>query len=137
MNETLEYKYVVCPKFVRREESSGEMISLSCKLCGSVIAEKLEQTLRFETDRMGNKIKVVAREFVRYPIYTEMRILFDDGSDHVTHGCANCMTVTLPTEVLDELHRADQEDSPDGYTEREKARHALSIVTIKTGGEPA
>jgi hypothetical protein len=137
MNETPKYKHVVCPQFVRRVEGSAEMQSLSCKLCGSVIAEKLERPLGYEVDRQGNKTKVVTREFVRYPIYTEMRILFDNGSDHVTHGCANCMTVTLPPEVLDELHRADQEESPDGYTELEKQRYPIGVVHVKTGGEPA
>lgn len=113
------------------------MEAISCKLCGTVIAERMERPIGYEIGRSGQTVKVVAREFVRFPIYTEIKIAFDDGSYHVTHGCSNCIVSALPPAVLAELHQADQEESPDGYTEREKARYPVGIVFLKIGGGPA
>jgi hypothetical protein len=129
-----KHKHVVAPKFIRRAET-GEMDSIVCKLCGTVIAERMERPIGYETDRAGNRVKVVAREFVRYPLYTEIKIAMDDGSWHVTHGCSNCLHDHLPLDVLQELHEADQEESPDGFTKREKDRRPVGVTGLKKGGE--
>jgi hypothetical protein len=129
-----EYKHIKCPKFIRKAET-GEMDAISCKICGTVIAERMERPIGFETDRAGNRIKVVAREFVYVPNYMEIRIAFDDGSHHITHGCSACLTANLTPEVLEELHVADQIDSPDGFTQRERDRKPIGVISAKTVGE--
>lgn len=130
-----DFRHVKCPNFIRRAEGSSEMQSISCKMCGTVIAERTERIKGFETDRAGNRIKIVAREFVRFPHYAEIKIAFDDGSSHVTHGCSKCLYQGLSLKVLEELHRADQLESPDGYTARERARRPVGIIGLKVGGE--
>lgn len=130
-----DFRHVKCPAFIRRDEASAEMQSISCKLCGTVIAERMERIKGFETDRAGNRTKIISREFVRFPFYAEVKIAFDDGSSHVTHGCSKCLHMNLTPGVLEELHRADQLESPDGYTARERARRPVGVVGLKIGGE--
>lgn len=134
MPEGFQYRFVMCPNYVRKDPNSSETEAISCKICGTVIAEKMERTIGYETDRAGNRIRVVARQFVYLPTYTEIKIVFEDGSDHVTNGCSNCMHDQLKPEVLDEIHRADQEQSPDGYTERERNRHSVGVIGVVKGG---
>lgn len=129
-----DYQYVMCPSFIRRDPHSSETEAISCKICGTVIAEKMERIVGYEMDRAGNRTKVISRQFVYLPTYTEIKITFDDGSNHVTNGCSICMHDKLRPEVLEEIHRADQEQSPDGYTERERQRHPIGVVGIVKGG---
>lgn len=125
------YIHVKCPKFIRRDPTTGAMQAIQCKMCGDVIADTVERTVAFEMDRAGNKVKVVNRKFTMFPNYTEAKIIFHDGTFHVTHGCRRCMTLELNTDALDEIHRADQEDSPDGYTEAERNRSAVAVTVVR------
>jgi len=124
------YKFVKAPTFVRKDEQ-GTLRELMCKMCGTVIAGFTERIVGYEMDRAGNKVKVVSRQFTRFHNYTELKIAFSDGSFHVTNGCSACLSMSLPPAALDELHRADQEESPDGYTERERERADPTAVAVR------
>lgn len=126
----MTYQYVQCPNFVRKAPS-GALEALQCKLCGAVIADTIERVTGYEVDRGGNRVKIVNRQFTRFANFTEIKILFNDGSMHVTTGCSKCLNLNLRPAVLDEMHQADQEESPDGYTDRERARRAVHVTTVR------
>lgn len=125
------YTYVKCPSFVTRDEFGG-LKTLQCKLCGSVIADVIERALRYEKSPGGQLVKVVQRQFTRLSNYREMKIAFEDPTYfHVTHGCAACLRPDLEVAILQELHAADQEESPDGYTDRERAQVPVGILVLQ------
>lgn len=132
----IPYKYVKCPDFVRRDPSTGEILEIMCKICGTVIAGTTERIIRYETNRQGERVKVVSHRFSRHSNYTEIKIGFegDDDYAHITHGCSKCLITNLPVPVLSELHQADQMMSPDGYTERERSRIPTKVITLRADG---
>lgn len=129
----MTYQYVKCPNFVRKDPDTGELLEIMCKLCGTVIAAKAERILRYETNRQGERVKIVSRQFSTNSNYTEIKIAFDDDdpAGHITHGCSKCMTKLLSAPILSELYQADQMESPDGYTDRERARKPLKVEVLR------
>lgn len=70
-------------------DDRGRIVAIQCKLCGGRIAY------------MANG------RFHRAPNYTEMKISFSDGSNHVTHGCKHCFTHSLSPETLEDMTKVD------------------------------
>lgn len=132
----MSYLHVKCPNFTRKDPATSELLTLCCKLCGTVIAGKQERIIRYETDRQGNRVKVVRDQFTRHSNYVEIKMAFegDDEYYHITQGCSKCLNTKLSVPVLTELHQADQEESPDGYTERERARVPTHVVALRSDG---
>lgn len=132
----MTYLYVKCPDFIRKDPNTGELLEIMCKLCGTVIAGRTERILRYDTDRQGQRVKVVSQQFNRHANYTEIKIGFegDDEYAHVTHGCSKCLTKNLSIPVLSELHEADQVMSPDGYTDRERSRIPTKVIALSSDG---
>lgn len=128
----MTYRFVKCHKFATKDPSTGVLRSLQCKLCGTVIGDVVEKAVGYENSRGGQLVKVVTRQFMRFSNYTEIKIAFEDPLYyHVTNGCDKCLHMHLPVNVLAELHAADQEDSPDGYTDREKAQVPLAVMVLR------
>lgn len=129
----MNYKYVKCPNFITQDSSTGAMKALQCKLCGVVIADTVDRTVGFERTRGGQLIKVVRRQMTRFGNYCEIKIAFADPNYfHVTHGCRGCMHMGLHPSILAEIHAADQEVSPDGYTAKEKAQTPVGVVALQS-----
>lgn len=106
--------------------------SIQCKMCGTVIADTVDRVRGYERTKSGQLIKVVQRQFTRFSNYREIKIAFENPLYfHVTHGCSDCMSMTLTSAHLAELHAADQEDSPDGYTERERVQVPTFVLVLK------
>ena len=125
------YRYVKCPSFVTKNEV-GVIKSLQCKLCGVTIADTIERTRGYEKSPGGQLIKVVQRQLTRFANYREIKIAFENpGYFHVTNGCAGCFKLDMPVAVLTELHAADQEESPDGYTVRERAQVPTGVIVLQ------
>jgi hypothetical protein len=127
----MTYHYVKCPNFIRKD-SLGNIEAVLCKICGTVIADTVDKTVGFEKTRGGQVIKVVRRQLTRFSNYCEIKIEFDDPSYfHVTHGCQSCLHIGLGADVLAELHQADQEESPDGFTDRERAKAPVKVAILQ------
>jgi hypothetical protein len=129
-----DWQYITCPNFVRKD-SAGDLEGISCKICGTVIAERMERPVGYEVSRTGETVKVVTREFVRFPSYSEIKIALDSGGFHVTHICSTCAQKPLTPDTLLEVYRADQEESPDGYTDREREVRPVGVVQVLIGGK--
>jgi len=127
----MSYQYVTCVNFARYKGESGILLSLACKLCGTTIADTVERTIRYERNRLGERVRVTREQFTRFANYTEAKIEFSDSSYHITHGCDKCLSIVgMSPAKLDELHEVDQLESPDGFTARERARSALGVIAI-------
>ena len=129
-------KHVKCPAFVTAV--NGIVQSVQCKVCGVVIADTVERTLRYEQGRSGERTRVVNQQFTRLANYREIKIVFEDPTYfHVTNGCNKCLSMSMDIAILAEMHEADQLESPDGYTERERAQKPIGVVTLSaTSGIP-
>lgn len=128
----MSYQFVRCPNFIQKDPSTGALVAIQCKLCGSVIADTIERTVGYEKSASGQLIKVVQRQLTRFSNYTEIKIAFEDpGYFHVTHGCAKCLSMNLSVPVLTELHAADQGESPDGFTPREQLQVPTSVLVLR------
>ena len=120
--------YVRATNFTRKAVG-GELETLLCKLCGVVIGEKQQRTIGFRTAPNGQKVERIVESFTRNHLYCEIKILFDDGSAHVTNGCKTCMNGPLPVEVLDEITFVDEQEM-----NLELNRKAVEVVERKIGG---
>jgi hypothetical protein len=90
--------------------SDGELQRLQCKICGTVIGEKQQRTIGFRKAPDGRVIERIIEGFTRNHLYTEIKIIYDDGSAHVTNGCKNCLMGHLSVEALAELTAVDERD---------------------------
>lgn len=128
--QVTEYRFLQCPSFIRKD-GQGRIVSMQCKICGNVIADTQEVILRHERTPAGQIVKVVQRQFVRLGNYREIKIGFENPRYfHITHGCSDCLKMNMPIEVLAELHAADQAESPDGYTRRERAQVPTGVLIL-------
>lgn len=126
----MTYQHVKCENFVRK--ANGIIQSVQCKLCGVTIADTVERTVRYERTRGGQTLKVVERKLVRFSNYREIKIAFENPNYfHVTHGCANCLSLNMPPAKLAEMHAVDQAESPDGFTAREAAQVPTHVVVLQ------
>lgn len=125
------YQYVKCPTFIRKD-AFGAVQSIQCKTCGAVIADTIDRVKGYEMTKGGQLVKVVQRQLTRFANYREIKIAFENPRYfHVTHGCSDCMSMTLTPPQLIELFVADQEESSDGYTERERAQVPVGVVVLQ------
>ena len=107
----------------------GELQTLLCKLCGTVIGEKQLRTVGFRTAPNGQKIERIVESFVRNHLYMEIKIAYDDGSFHVTNGCKKCLNGSLIVDILDDITFTDQKDLGLNLP-----RRAVEVVEKKIGG---
>jgi hypothetical protein len=127
----MTYKHVKCRGYIKRKD--GKVHSIQCKMCGATIADTVERTIGFEVNRRGERIRVVNRQLTYLPNYREIKIEFDDGSSHVTNGCANCLSEKLHPSILDEMHHADRTlASDEGYRKSDKERLAVGVVAVQS-----
>jgi hypothetical protein len=121
--------FIKVEKFARFGDN-GELRTLYCKLCGVVIGENQQRTIGFRTLPNGQKVERVLEGFLRNHLYMEIKIVFDDGSAHVTNGCKNCLTGDLGGEILAQLTSTDE------LEQKLKAsnRKPLGIVEAVLGG---
>jgi hypothetical protein len=131
----MTYRRIQASSYVKRDPGTGAVVSLQCKVCGDTIADTQDRTTAYEVTRSGERVKVVKRQYVHFANYTEAKIEFTDGSFHITNGCDKCLTAHMSLAVVKEMYRADQEDSPDGYTDIEQAREPARIVRVVRGTE--
>lgn len=83
----------------------GQVLGLYCKLCGDAIAGV--QARRVSPVPGA----AMAMKFLRYSNYAEIKIAFNDGSHHVTHGCKKCLGTNMAPDVLQALYEADVLDA--------------------------
>lgn len=81
---------------------------VNCKICGNQMSGLVE-TDRNQRVEFINGEKVIFRHLLhmRFPLYNEIKILFEDGSDHVTHVCVECVKKGLSIDQLKFLCIAD------------------------------
>lgn len=132
------YTFVRCPTFIRHAAMGGGIEEILCKVCGTVIAGNTELVTHRGPDRAGNIIEQRTRQFIRFQNYAELKMLFRDGSHHVTNGCTNCLSEGLDPWQMRELLRADVEYAPESYTEKQKKRvpQRVTVVARNTAGIP-
>lgn len=80
----------------------GTVAGIYCKICGDKIAGT-----SLVPKGSGLKNNIMVEKFRRFNNYAEIKIAFDDGHMHVTHGCKRCLGMDLPVEILSEMHNAD------------------------------
>ena len=85
--------------------ADGSMEKLFCKVCGKQIAGMV-----LRPKGSGPNINVMVAKFLRNADYTEIKIQFNDGSSHVTHGCKECLTNALTTQQMLTLYKCDMEE---------------------------
>lgn len=128
----INYQHVKCPNFIRKDAVGG-IKSIQCKLCGVTIADTVDRARGYERTKGGQLVKIIQRQLTRFSNYCEIKIMFNDpGYFHVTHGCRGCLHMNLSPDVLSELHAADQEESPDGFTDRERAQVTVGVLVLST-----
>jgi hypothetical protein len=126
----MTYGLISCPDHIKRD-ARGVLQSMQCKVCGAVIADTCDRLVGYEITKSGERVKVITRNFTRLDNFTEIKIAFEDPKySHITHGCNKCLSLDMSPALLAELHQADQEDSPDGYTDRERAQVPVKVVAI-------
>jgi hypothetical protein len=108
----------------------GTLERLQCKICGTVIGEKQQRTIGFRKAPDGRVIERIIEGFTRNHLYTEIKIIFDDGSAHVTNGCKTCLMGNLSVEALSELTSIDERDLK--LSPRKGA--VIEVVETKIGG---
>lgn len=74
-------------------DAEGKLTHLNCKICGTTIG-------KMETVN-GRSV------FIRLSNYLEVKIRCDDGSFHVTNGCAKCLKNNLSLDTASALLRRD------------------------------
>ncbi|PWT71736.1 MAG: hypothetical protein C5B59_17305 [Bacteroidetes bacterium] len=91
-----------------RHSAAGSIEQILCKLCGHPISGLVEDERIERTNKMGDRVILHrALVHVRYPNYRQIRILFDDDSEHSTHLCATCLNKGLTPSQLEILYCCD------------------------------
>lgn len=101
---------IAAPNFAIR--SGNSVVRLYCKSCGAVIAD------------------IVRNRFRHLNNYTELTIRFEDGSFHIVNGCADCLTMDTPVELLHELYQADMAFDPGSYRPRDMQRTVQGVERV-------
>jgi hypothetical protein len=122
-------KFVKVAKFARLNPD-GQLERLQCKLCGTVIGEVQERTIGTRQRTNGRMVERVIETFTRNHLYTEVKIVYDDGSAHITNGCSRCLTGDLNEEQMDELTYTDEDD----LGLKRSGRKPLAVVKALIGG---
>lgn len=132
----MKYKFVQRPNYVG--SSPGRPIEeLFCKICGSAIAGMQSRIKGRRLDAATKQwIEEHVLEYKTFHNYAELKILFEDGSYHVTNGCKTCLSGDIPVEKLHELHTADLLHESQDYPGKELhlARVPVMAVAIRLDG---
>lgn len=104
-------------------DAIGRMIALYCKVCGTQIG----------ADQRGN--------FFRGSNYAEMKIMWADGSKHVTQLCSDCVVAASNSpDVMLAMYNADIDDMvksvPQMEAHREKFDPVCVAIELKRRGIP-
>jgi hypothetical protein len=120
---------IECTDFARFE--NGILVRLYCKMCGTIIGELTNRPLERKLAPNGTIIERHTERFCRTADYCEMKIVYEDGSAHITHGCKSCLQGTQFDEY--DLQRITEIDEVDlNLPHREAA--PVGIAQIKVGG---
>lgn len=116
----------------------GELQELFCKVCGSAIGKTTEIVQGKRYDKSRNQWIETHREmFRRLPNYIEAKILFEDGSMHVTHGCPDCLHENMEKDLLQAIYEADMDmelAQGNKYAAKLKLKKVDRIIAIRTDG---
>lgn len=125
----MEFRYVQVPNFHIMEK--GKQVELRCKLCGAVIAGLTNRLVKRDLTRDGRVVEQFVEKFQHFHNYVEVKIVFNDGSAHVTNGCSGCLNEGMPLAVLKELYVADvMAVDGEGYRESDLVREPQGIIAI-------
>jgi hypothetical protein len=87
----------------------GTIEGVICKKCGTPIKTLIPDEHYKTTEKRGDKTIIRERlVLTESSNYTEIDILLDDGSHHITHGCYECLK-NLNTLDLEGLYIGDME----------------------------
>lgn len=111
-------------------DQDGGLSRLHCKICGVVIGERTMRPIGLRRLPDGRMIERVLESFSRNHLYCEVKMSFEDGSAHVTHGCKDCLTGLTDPALLVELEQVDMENM--GLKSRNSP--VLERVEFKVGG---
>lgn len=79
-------------RFTPVKYNKGTIEGLFCKFCQAQIAGMIEDERYERVERKGSRTIVHKRLVLGHlPLYREKRLVFDDGSAHITHCCATCL----------------------------------------------
>lgn len=128
--------FVKYPSFVRRGPE-GQVLEIMCKVCGTPIAGYSETLKNTQRRAGGQQIQEKTIQWHRFHNWTELKMVFSDGSAHITHGCDKCMHRQLTLQQLDELHNVDVDEQGIelGYETATLLKHRTptGIVALKKG----
>lgn len=89
--------------------NAGEIHSVLCKLCRSVMRMQVEDPDYSESRKVNGRDVIVKRMYLRtLANYGEITIEFDDGSAHVTPLCKECCK-SVQVSDLESIYCADME----------------------------
>jgi len=133
-----EYKHLEYPNYISYSPGGHSIAEMRCKGCGIPIAQvrDIETRTITESHRALDRPKTIRQEvriFKRLENYTELKIEFENGTFHVTNGCAGCLIEDISVEKLRELLIADVEMSPEGFRQRDIDRVVKGVAQIKRG----
>jgi len=96
-------------KYEKHPESRNRvMTQLKCKLCGQVIAGQVESDAKVPSRVIrGSTYIYKVLTFARFSAYTEVELIFDDGSKHVTHVCTGCLGKLDNLDNLEFIYASD------------------------------
>lgn len=122
------WQHIRCPDFVRYV--NGALSEIMCKLCGTVIAGTTTSVESKGLDRNGVMVETRVKHFQRFHNYAEIKILFTNGTAHVTNGCSACISESMAPDILQEMYEADIVRDPTGYTDKDKKREAENVTAV-------
>lgn len=107
------------------------LVRLHCKICGTIIGEMMARPMERGQTPDGRIVERFVERFCRLSNYCEMKIVYEDGSAHITNGCVSCLTKIKFDEF--DLQRLTEVDEIDlGLPHRNGA--PIGIMQIKPGG---
>jgi hypothetical protein len=131
------YKYVRVSDFAVFDDS-GKLARLCCKLCGTVVAEKVSKVISRRIQDDGRVIEQVETRLRYNSMYAEMVIDMETEKgiveQHATTGCKKCFAGKLKPAILHELVRCDMEEQafPDTHMERHAKRTVTGAKNLDT-----
>lgn len=98
------------PVFKYMEERKGiGTVAVKCK-CGAVIQELRPVPELSETERINGRTIIRERvALIANSSYTEVEILFEDGSKHITPSCKVCARRGYTKQQLEDIYSADMD----------------------------
>lgn len=109
----------------------GKLTVLYCKVCGEAIARLGERFVDTSPGPAGKIIEKYTESFVRGPNYIEAKMVFNDGSGHITHGCTKCLSEDTDLETLRDMYVADLEHMGLAV---DRDKKVVGMVALRIGG---